>query len=69
MAAKDQRCSTRREDWRRWGRAVIGRYDKAEKKRHKNPVVNYLLTAGHTAKNILVEEWRRVTGRCPRGNP
>lgn len=68
MAAKDQRCSTRREDWRRWLRACIGRYDANEKRRHDKPVLNYLLTVGHTGKNILVEEWRRMTGKCPKGD-
>lgn len=55
----DGRGTTRKEDWLRFLNALIGRYGPDEKSRHDNPVLNYLFTAGHTLKNIIVEELRR----------
>ncbi len=59
MAKCDQRGTTRAEDWSRWWNAVLGEYLPDEKRRAKHPLVNYLLTAWHTFKNIWIEELRR----------
>lgn len=44
--AHDSQCSTRKEDWTRFGQA--------------------LLLVLHTGKNIIVEEYRRIRGLCPK---
>jgi hypothetical protein len=56
---KDNTCTSRWEDWSRWLKAVVGIYLPTEKRRHRNPVLNYLHIAWHTGKNIVVEELRR----------
>ena len=48
MPANDQQCSSRKEDWQRFGAAW--------------------LQVLHTGKNILVEEWRRIRGKCSEGD-
>jgi archaellum component FlaD/FlaE len=53
-------CTSRKEDWLRWLNALIGRYGPDEKRRHENAIINYFLTIGHTGKNIIVEEMRRL---------
>jgi hypothetical protein len=55
MAKCDNRGTSRLDDWKRLGRALIGQ----EPARHKNPVLGYLMTLGHALKNIVVEEARR----------
>jgi len=59
---KDSRCSTRKEDWKRFGLSLIGQ--NRERIRHHTPVINYFFKIGHTGKNIIFEEWRRWTGYC-----
>jgi hypothetical protein len=60
MAKCDNRgVTTRKQDWSRWLNALIGRYLPTEKRRHRNPVLNYLHIAWHTFANIVVEELRR----------
>lgn len=49
------RNTTRRADWTRFLMALLGRTED----RHSNPVLDYILTIGHTGKNIIVEEARR----------
>lgn len=53
MSDNDQRCSSRKEDWLRFWRAL------------KSFDWRGIL---HTGKNILVEEWRRIRGKCPQGD-
>jgi hypothetical protein len=62
MNIKDNRCSSRSEDWSRFCLALIGM--NTDERRHDNPLINYVLKIGHTGKNIVVEEWRRWTGYC-----
>ena len=61
MRKQDNQCSTRSEDWGRFGKALLSY--KAEA-RHSNPVFGWILGILHTGKNIVVEEWRRLTGYC-----
>lgn len=53
------RNTSRKDDWTRFLLALIGDPMAGEKLRHTNPVINYFLTVGHTAKNIWIEEARR----------
>ena len=46
---KDQRCSSRKEDWQRFWNAIC--------------LLDFMDIL-HTGKNIIVEEWRRWTGKC-----
>jgi len=48
-------CTSRKDDWGRFLGALVGRTED----RHSNPVLDYVLSIGHTGKNILVEELRR----------
>lgn len=48
--------TTRRDDWQRFACALLGY---PEPRRHRNPVLNYVLLVLHTGKNIVVEEARR----------
>lgn len=49
------RGTSRKADWKRFLRALLGHSED----RHSNPILDYILTIGHTGKNILVEELRR----------
>lgn len=49
MGKNDQQCSSRKEDWIRFWNAIC-LFDIAD--------------VLHTGKNILVEEWRRIRGKC-----
>ena len=60
----DNRCSSRKEDWKRFLGSFIGKRF-GHRKRHDNPIISYFLVIGHTAKNVVVEERRRWTGECP----
>ena len=70
MRKNDQRCTSRKEDWkdflkslynlvmwipRAYELRVLNHYDYWP----DNPRVL------HEVKNIIVEEWRRLTGKCP----
>jgi hypothetical protein len=50
------RHTTRKEDWTRFLNALLGI---GNEDRHSNPILNYILSIGHTGKNIIVEERRR----------
>lgn len=47
----DQRCTSRRDDWRDLFIAIRA-FPRGR--------------IGHELKNIVVEEWRRWTGKCPK---
>ena len=61
MRKHNSKCSTRKEDWTRFYNAMLSY--KAES-RHHIPVISWVLGIGHTGKNIIVEEKRRVFNEC-----
>lgn len=54
MKQHDQQCTSRADDWRDlW--AAIKAFPKGR--------------VGHELENIVREEWRRLTGKCPKKPP